>query len=103
MTQRRLLSLTSVTFAASVVAASIVLASSVIGTSAQTPTQTTPPAPAAAAPSQAAPAPSNGAVPDASKGLTAVEGLKVRHFTLTERPTGCTVVLAADGTVGGVD
>ncbi len=35
--------------------------------------------------------------------LTAVEGIKVGHFTLTERPTGCTVVLAKDGTTGGVD
>jgi L-aminopeptidase/D-esterase-like protein len=42
-------------------------------------------------------------LPDASKGLTAVEGLKVGHFTLSERPTGCTVILAADGSVGGVD
>ena len=25
--------------------------------------------------------------------LTAVEGVKVGHFTLSERPTGCTVVL----------
>lgn len=35
--------------------------------------------------------------------LTAVEGIKVGHFTLSERPTGCTVVLARDGTVGSVD
>ncbi len=35
--------------------------------------------------------------------LTAVSGLKVGHFTLTERPTGCTVVLAGDGVVAGVD
>jgi L-aminopeptidase/D-esterase-like protein len=35
--------------------------------------------------------------------LTAVEGIKVGHFTRSERPTGCTVVLAKDGTVGGVD
>ncbi|MEP6917706.1 MAG: P1 family peptidase [Acidobacteriota bacterium] len=35
--------------------------------------------------------------------LTAVEGIKVGHFTLAERPTGCTVILARDGTVGGVD
>jgi L-aminopeptidase/D-esterase-like protein len=94
MTQRQLLNPSSVTFAASVIAASLV-----IGANAQTKA----PAPAPAAPSQSAPAASNGAVPDASKGLTAVEGLKVGHFTLTERPTGCTVVLAADGTVGGVD
>lgn len=36
-------------------------------------------------------------------GLTAVPGLEVGHFTLTERPTGCTVVLARGGAVGGVD
>ena len=36
-------------------------------------------------------------------GLTAVSGLKVGHFTLSERPTGCTVVLAEGGAVGGVD
>ncbi len=41
--------------------------------------------------------------PDAAKGLTAVEGIKVGHFTLSERPTGCTVVLAPEGTTGGVD
>src|SRR5215467_9795572 len=35
--------------------------------------------------------------------LTAVDGIKVGHYTLTERPTGCTVVLARDGTTGGVD
>jgi L-aminopeptidase/D-esterase-like protein len=36
-------------------------------------------------------------------GLTAVEGLKVGHCTLEERPTGCTVVLAEAGAVAGVD
>ena len=35
--------------------------------------------------------------------LTAIPGLKVGHFTLSERPTGCTVVLAEGGAVGGVD
>jgi L-aminopeptidase/D-esterase-like protein len=35
--------------------------------------------------------------------LTAVEGIKVGHFTLSERPTGCTVVLVKDGTTGSVD
>jgi L-aminopeptidase/D-esterase-like protein len=35
--------------------------------------------------------------------LTAVTGISVGHFTLRERPTGCTVVLAPPGTVGGVD
>jgi L-aminopeptidase/D-esterase-like protein len=43
------------------------------------------------------------ALPEAAKGLTAVEGLKVGHFTLSERPTGCTVVLTPEGTTGGVD
>ena len=38
-----------------------------------------------------------------TKGLTAVDGIKVGHFTLTERPTGCTVILVdGDGAVGGV-
>lgn len=41
--------------------------------------------------------------PLAAKGLTAVAGLKVGHVTLPERPTGCTVVLAEGGAVGGVD
>ena len=37
------------------------------------------------------------------RGLTAVDGIKVGHFTLTERPTGCTVILVdGDGAVGGV-
>ena len=38
-----------------------------------------------------------------SPGLTAVTGLKVGHHTLSERPTGCTVVLAEAGAVAGVD
>ena len=38
-----------------------------------------------------------------SKGLTEVEGLRVGHFTLAERPTGCTVVLVdGEGVPGGV-
>jgi L-aminopeptidase/D-esterase-like protein len=37
------------------------------------------------------------------KGLTAVQGIRVGHHTLTARPTGCTVVLLdGDGAVGGV-
>jgi L-aminopeptidase/D-esterase-like protein len=35
--------------------------------------------------------------------LTAVPGLKVGHFTLSQRPTGCTVVLAEAGAIAGVD
>ncbi|MGH9349027.1 MAG: P1 family peptidase [Vicinamibacterales bacterium] len=39
----------------------------------------------------------------ASKGLTAVTGLRVGHHTLAERPTGCTVILVdGEGAVGGV-
>lgn len=39
----------------------------------------------------------------ARKGLTEVQGIKVGHHTLTERPTGCTVILVdGDGAVGGV-
>jgi len=36
-------------------------------------------------------------------GITAVEGLELGHHTLAGRPTGCTVVLARGGAVGGVD
>jgi L-aminopeptidase/D-esterase-like protein len=36
-------------------------------------------------------------------GITAVAGLELGHHTLDERPTGCTVVLARQGAVGGVD
>jgi len=35
--------------------------------------------------------------------LTAVPGIKVGHFTLAERPTGCTVVLAEAGATAAVD
>ncbi len=35
--------------------------------------------------------------------ITAVPGIRVGHFTEARRPTGCTVVLAPAGTVGGVD
>jgi L-aminopeptidase/D-esterase-like protein len=58
--------------------------------------QTERPVPDAKAASFAKPAPSNNTI-------TAVEGLKVGHFTLSERPTGCTVILARDGTTGSVD
>jgi L-aminopeptidase/D-esterase-like protein len=43
-------------------------------------------------------------VPVVSAGsLTDVAGIRVGHFTDTRRPTGCTVVLLPEGTVGGVD
>jgi L-aminopeptidase/D-esterase-like protein len=38
-----------------------------------------------------------------SWGITAVEGLELGHHALSERPTGCTVVVARNGAVGGVD
>lgn len=37
------------------------------------------------------------------EGITAVEGILVGHFTYTDAPTGCTVVIAPEGTVGSVD
>jgi L-aminopeptidase/D-esterase-like protein len=38
-----------------------------------------------------------------TKGLTEVDGLRVGHHTLSERPTGCTVILVdGDGAAGGV-
>ena len=40
---------------------------------------------------------------EGTQGLTAVEGIKVGHFTLKERPTGCTVVLTEAGATAGVD
>jgi len=52
-------------------------------------------------------APPAGAIADTStaakKGVTAVPGITVGHFTLTERPTGCTVILVdGAGAVGGI-
>lgn len=35
--------------------------------------------------------------------ITDVAGIEVGHFTDTRRPTGCTVIIARDGAVGGVD
>lgn len=44
-----------------------------------------------------------GSGPMRSKGLTDVDGLRVGHYTLAERPTGCTVVLVdGAGAAGGV-
>jgi L-aminopeptidase/D-esterase-like protein len=43
------------------------------------------------------------ATPLAGRGLTEVQGLRVGHHTLDERPTGCTVVLVdGEGAPGGV-
>ncbi len=41
--------------------------------------------------------------PRSPAGLTAVQGVKVGHHTLSERPTGCTVILVEAGAVAGVD
>ena len=40
---------------------------------------------------------------DPNRTLTAVPGIKVGHHTLSERPTGCTVILVeGEGAAGGV-
>lgn len=41
--------------------------------------------------------------PAPTDSLTDVAGIEVGHFTDPRRPTGCTVVLAREGAVGGVD
>ncbi len=56
---------------------------------------------AAAAPLAGAAAERDGAQPSGS--LTDVAGLRVGHWTSSQRPTGCTVVLAEAGAVAGVD
>ncbi|MCH8938478.1 MAG: P1 family peptidase, partial [Gemmatimonadetes bacterium] len=45
----------------------------------------------------------SGASARQAEGLTTIPGIRVGHFTLSERPTGCTVVLVERGAVGGVD
>jgi L-aminopeptidase/D-esterase-like protein len=47
-------------------------------------------------------APQSPSLPSAGS-ITDIAGIAVGHHTLTERPTGCTVVLTPAGTVGGVD
>lgn len=41
--------------------------------------------------------------PAKASGITSVPGIRVGHFTMPGRPTGCTVILADNGAVGGVD
>ena len=36
-------------------------------------------------------------------GITAIEGVKVGHHTLSERPTGCTIILTESGATAAVD
>jgi len=43
-----------------------------------------------------------GAASAPNRTLTAVDGIRVGHHTLTERPTGCTVILVDGDAVGGV-
>ena len=50
------------------------------------------------------PAPGSPAVPPSTRNITTVPGITVGHVTFTERPTGCTVIMAPpNGAVGGVD
>jgi L-aminopeptidase/D-esterase-like protein len=57
---------------------------------------------ALAAPTDTSPPPSPSSEP-AKTGLTAIHGIKVGQHTLSERPTGCTVVVLEAGAVAGVD
>jgi L-aminopeptidase/D-esterase-like protein len=43
------------------------------------------------------------AEPGPTGAITDVTGIKVGHSTRTDRPTGCTVLLAEEGATGGVD
>lgn len=43
------------------------------------------------------------ALSGAQPAATGVPGFKIGHFTLSQRPTGCTVIIAPPNTVGGVD
>ena len=46
----------------------------------------------------------NASLPPSDAGsITRVAGIEVGHFTDTRRPTGCTVILAREGAVAGVD
>ena len=45
--------------------------------------------------------PSSSSAPDGA--ITDVAGIEVGHFSDPRRPTGCTVILAREGAVGGVD
>jgi L-aminopeptidase/D-esterase-like protein len=45
----------------------------------------------------------NGQSAPSTGSLTDIPGVKVGHYTLTARPTGCTVVLVERGAVAGVD
>ncbi len=38
-----------------------------------------------------------------ARGITAIDGIRVGHHTLEERPTGCTVILTEEGVIASVD
>jgi L-aminopeptidase/D-esterase-like protein len=59
---------------------------------------------ASQAPARDAASPATTALkPTSGRGLTEVQGIKVGSHTLTERPTGCTVIMVdGDGVAGGV-
>ena len=78
------------------VGASLVVTAAAATLSGQTGQRPAAPAPDPKASAFATPLPGNAT-------LTAIEGIKVGHVTLTERPTGCTAILFKEGTVGGVD
>jgi L-aminopeptidase/D-esterase-like protein len=48
-------------------------------------------------------APPHRAHPLSTEGITSIPGILVGHFTLKERPTGCTVILAQPAATGAVD
>jgi L-aminopeptidase/D-esterase-like protein len=48
-------------------------------------------------------APPGSQAQDGSWGITTVDGITVGNHTLSEKPTGCTVILAGQGAIGGVD
>jgi L-aminopeptidase/D-esterase-like protein len=66
---------------------------------AQTPSSSSP----SSSPSSSSASQPQTQAPVASKGLTAVPGVKVGHHTLSERPTGCTVILLPPDSLGSVD
>jgi L-aminopeptidase/D-esterase-like protein len=78
-------------------------AAAAVGVAAQASSSQTPAAPASAPAAQTpAPAPTPLA-PTGGRGLTEVHGIKVGQITLSERPTGCTVILVDGvGVPGGV-
>jgi L-aminopeptidase/D-esterase-like protein/lysophospholipase L1-like esterase len=59
--------------------------------------------PSAATAVAAAPAAVGNSATSEHRGLTAVSGIKVGHYTMPGRPTGCTVILPPTGAIASVD